>query len=258
VCEHFAARGVALAQVLLDPADRGVPRVTRARRSGRWPSCCTSRRTSAGRTPPRRCRPGSSGSPTPPRARPLRRHDRRELPPQPGLPGANGVRDIEDVVAGHKASGDFDPAWWFMLCDRGARGPCCCSAAPRRPPRPSWCTSASRPAARGAGLGDLLMRQPCTRSPPTAPAPSPWPSTPATPRAAPLPPPRPAQDRQQAGDDATAPAPGHRPHHVRPSVTTDVRPPPDPAPADGSDGFATCGENLDSSYPPTPRVKTMC
>ncbi len=32
-------------------------------------------------------------------------------------PGINGLRDIEDVIAGHKAGGEFDPAFWFLLRD---------------------------------------------------------------------------------------------------------------------------------------------
>ncbi len=30
-------------------------------------------------------------------------------------PGLAGMRNIEDVIAGHKASGEFDPRYWFIL-----------------------------------------------------------------------------------------------------------------------------------------------
>jgi mycothiol synthase len=30
-------------------------------------------------------------------------------------PGLAGLRNIEDVIAGHKASGEFDPRYWFVL-----------------------------------------------------------------------------------------------------------------------------------------------
>ena len=33
-------------------------------------------------------------------------------------PRLNGVRDIEDIIAGHKACGQFDPKLWFLLRDR--------------------------------------------------------------------------------------------------------------------------------------------
>jgi mycothiol synthase len=32
-------------------------------------------------------------------------------------PGLNGLRTIEDILAGHRATGDFDPEHWFMLCE---------------------------------------------------------------------------------------------------------------------------------------------
>jgi mycothiol synthase len=32
-------------------------------------------------------------------------------------PALNGVRDIEDVIEGHKASGVFDPRHWQILCE---------------------------------------------------------------------------------------------------------------------------------------------
>lgn len=32
-------------------------------------------------------------------------------------PALNGVRDIEDVIDGHKASGTFDPRHWMILCE---------------------------------------------------------------------------------------------------------------------------------------------
>lgn len=35
-------------------------------------------------------------------------------------PRLNGVRSIEDIMAGHKASGEFDPAHWLVLCEKNA------------------------------------------------------------------------------------------------------------------------------------------
>jgi ribosomal protein S18 acetylase RimI-like enzyme len=32
-------------------------------------------------------------------------------------PELNGLRDVEDVLAGHKSAGDFDPRLWFVLCE---------------------------------------------------------------------------------------------------------------------------------------------
>jgi mycothiol synthase len=82
-------------------------------------------------------------------------------------PGLNGLRDIEDVIAGHKASGEFDPGLWFLLNETvsGANGTA--RTVPRavlvlsRLPR----TDAVElvylgltPEARGRGLGAMVLR----------------------------------------------------------------------------------------------------
>jgi mycothiol synthase len=74
-------------------------------------------------------------------------------------PGLNGVRDIEDVLAGHKSSGEFDPKYWFVLEENGqGRGVLLLSRLPN-------CESTElvylglTPEARSRGLSDLLMRQ---------------------------------------------------------------------------------------------------
>lgn len=84
-------------------------------------------------------------------------------------PGLNGVRQIEDIIAGHKASGEFDPALWFLLCEQPAPG-----SNGNGQPVPRGVLLLSRvprgdatelvylglpPASRGHGLGNLLMRQ---------------------------------------------------------------------------------------------------
>ena len=75
-------------------------------------------------------------------------------------PALNGRRDIEDVIAGHKATGRFDPAMWFALRDRATRAT---QAVLLLNP-----TAASDsvelvylglvPESRGKGIGDALMR----------------------------------------------------------------------------------------------------
>lgn len=74
-------------------------------------------------------------------------------------PGLNGLRDIGDVIAGHKASGEFNPRFWFVLSERDMpRGVLLLCRVPR--------TDASElvylglaPVARRRGLADLLVRQ---------------------------------------------------------------------------------------------------
>jgi len=81
-------------------------------------------------------------------------------------PGLNGLRDIEDVIAGHQSSGEFDPRLWRLLVEVGAE--------PSSPPRPlgvlllSPIPHASAvelvylglvPEARGRKLSDVLLGQ---------------------------------------------------------------------------------------------------
>jgi GNAT superfamily N-acetyltransferase len=83
-------------------------------------------------------------------------------------PGLTGVREIEDIIAGHKASGEFDPAYWTVLCrtrsanaqGRGAEealGVLLLSRLPRGDTVELVYIGLS-PEARGLQLGEWLMR----------------------------------------------------------------------------------------------------
>jgi mycothiol synthase len=74
-------------------------------------------------------------------------------------PGLNGKRSIEDVIEGHKATGQHDPKLWFLLTE---------SHWPRAVVLLSPTVSGETlelvylglvPEARGRGIGDLAMRQ---------------------------------------------------------------------------------------------------
>lgn len=81
-------------------------------------------------------------------------------------PGLNGVREMEDVIAGHRAAGEFDPTLWRLLVELGED-----QAAPPKPlgvlllsPIPQAGSIelvylGLVPAARGRKLSDVLMRQ---------------------------------------------------------------------------------------------------
>lgn len=73
-------------------------------------------------------------------------------------PALNGIRNIEDILAGHKASGEFDPQFWFLL--RNPAGPQAVLLLNRVPRSESaeLVYLGLVPAARGRGTGDLLMR----------------------------------------------------------------------------------------------------
>jgi ribosomal protein S18 acetylase RimI-like enzyme len=74
-------------------------------------------------------------------------------------PRLAGRRDIEDIVAGHRGTGEFDPSLWFVLEERGeAMGVVLLAPAP---PTDSMelVYLGLTPAARGRDLGDVLVRQ---------------------------------------------------------------------------------------------------
>jgi ribosomal protein S18 acetylase RimI-like enzyme len=74
-------------------------------------------------------------------------------------PGLGGRRDIEDVMAGHKSAGDFDPAHWWVLSDAsiGPAGVLIMSRVPNTDTA-ELVYLGLVPAARGRGYGNLLMR----------------------------------------------------------------------------------------------------
>lgn len=80
-------------------------------------------------------------------------------------PRLNGIRDIEDIIAGHKASGEFDPNHWYALLEmdpsgqtRTPRGVLLLSRLARGQAAELVYLGIS-PEARGRGLGDWLMRR---------------------------------------------------------------------------------------------------
>ena len=171
VCAHFSHRDVQLAQVLLDPNDRASHRLYEARGFGRVAELLylqTALRRKAAAPPP--LPPGFTWSHYRPET-----HDRfvaaiaESYRQSLDCPSLNGLRDMDDVLAGHKASGEFDPALWFLLGE--SDGPASGSGAP---PASRGVLLLSRaqpgdalelvylgltPSARGRGLGDLLVRQ---------------------------------------------------------------------------------------------------
>ncbi len=74
-------------------------------------------------------------------------------------PALNGIRDMNDVIAGHRATGEFDPRLWWILC-RGEK-PVAVLLLTRLPQGTGmelvYLGLAAE--ARGKGIGDLLMKQ---------------------------------------------------------------------------------------------------
>ena len=160
VCEHFGGRQVQLAQVLLDPSDAALHRLYEGRSFARVAQLIYLHVTARRKAPPPALPPGlrwvTYGPGTHAHfAATIAATYERSL----DCPTLNGLRDIEDVLAGHKASGEFDPRLWGMLCESdeplGAL-----LLAPMQPGETVELVYLGLvPAARGRGLADLMMRQ---------------------------------------------------------------------------------------------------
>jgi ribosomal protein S18 acetylase RimI-like enzyme len=74
-------------------------------------------------------------------------------------PALNGMREMEDVILGHKASGDFDPNLWFLLCRDGKPLGVLLLAVSSRNDLVELVYLGLAVEARGKKLGEVLMRQ---------------------------------------------------------------------------------------------------
>ncbi|HSH93746.1 MAG TPA: GNAT family N-acetyltransferase, partial [Roseimicrobium sp.] len=74
-------------------------------------------------------------------------------------PALTGLRSMEDVIASHKASGDFDPEHWFLLCDKGTPVAALLLAKAPRTDAMELVYLGLTPPARGRGLGALVLRK---------------------------------------------------------------------------------------------------
>ena len=71
--------------------------------------------------------------------------------------GLNGLRDIEDVIASHQASGEFDPNFWYVA--RQQQHPVGVLLLSRVPNKPAWeiVYMGRAPQARGKAVGQALI-----------------------------------------------------------------------------------------------------
>ncbi len=74
-------------------------------------------------------------------------------------PALSGIRHIDDVIASHKASGEFDPKHWFLLYERQTPLAVLLLAAASRTDAMELVYLGLTPEARGRGLGTLMFRK---------------------------------------------------------------------------------------------------
>jgi mycothiol synthase len=77
-------------------------------------------------------------------------------------PGLNGLRNIDDILAGHRATGDFDPEFWFLLCESENPVGAVLLSRVLRSDVTELVYLGLTPAKRGCGLSDILMRRAAT------------------------------------------------------------------------------------------------
>lgn len=169
VCQELTDQGIHLTQALLDPGD------SRARRlfeSHRFKSLAELLYLSA---------PAPRKRQQPPPALPdgfqwvgyepgpvhdlFKQTIGRSYEASLDCPALNGLRDLEDVIAGHRASGEFDPNLWRLLCQPpmqvgGPPDPVAVLLLAKVPQAGSMelVYLGLVPEARGRRLGDLIVR----------------------------------------------------------------------------------------------------
>jgi mycothiol synthase len=77
-------------------------------------------------------------------------------------PGLNGLRNIDDILAGHRATGDFDPECWFLLIDHDTPVGAVLLSKVHRSDVTELVYLGLIPGRRGKGLADILMRRAAT------------------------------------------------------------------------------------------------
>ena len=159
VCQSVTGRGALLAQVLLDPTDQpGRARFTelgfREMAELLYLHCGLGPDTTAVALPENFAWQTYTDQTHPLFERAILESYQQSL----DCPGLNGLREIGDVIAGHKASGEFDPRFWFVLMEREEpRGVVLVSHVPRTD-MAELVYLGLTPQVRGRGIGDLLMR----------------------------------------------------------------------------------------------------
>ena len=73
-------------------------------------------------------------------------------------PSLNGMRHSDDILAGHSATGEFDPGLWHLLTVHGVAAAVLLLARIPRTRCMELIYLGLAPEARGKGIGDLLMR----------------------------------------------------------------------------------------------------
>ncbi|HTL27931.1 MAG TPA: GNAT family N-acetyltransferase [Tepidisphaeraceae bacterium] len=156
--KHWKARGVDLAQLLIDPHDQAVIRAYGACGFEQLAELVYLQRpVHRPMNEPVMPNGFSLATYTEQNHREFSRTVLRTYEQSMDCPGLNGLRDIEDIIAGHKASGEFDPNRWYLLYE-GANAVAVLLLS--RSPHADGVELVYlglTPEARGRGISDLMM-----------------------------------------------------------------------------------------------------
>lgn len=159
VCDHHARAGLHLAQVLLEPGCRTVEALHAQAGFQRLATLLYMQRNLPRTVPMPRLPDGFTLHHYSPQTHSRFAHAiQRSYVGSLDCPGLNGQRDIEDVVAGHKAAGEFEPRNWFLLCERDAERGVLLLSRVHGQSAMELIYLGLVPDARRRGLGDLLMQ----------------------------------------------------------------------------------------------------
>lgn len=158
VCTHYEQQGNRLAQALAEPPDTALLHLLQSSQFDRMAELIYMQRlVRAGMArfelpAPLRAMPYSPDAHALFAATTLRTYERSL-----DCPALNGLRDIEDVLAGHRATGEFDPGMWHLLLnDREAVGVVLLSRL-RHADTAELVYFGLTPEARGRGIGAAAM-----------------------------------------------------------------------------------------------------
>jgi ribosomal protein S18 acetylase RimI-like enzyme len=159
ICQHYAQLKLQMVQVLLDPADEATIAIYGGHKFARIAELIYLQRN-VRRTPP--------PMPLPEEFQQLNYSEKTHsafaaavlASYQQSLdcPALNGLRDIEDILAGHKGAGLFDPQDWFLILRNGAPIAVLMLSQTHQADGMELVYLGIAPKARGSGIGNYLMQ----------------------------------------------------------------------------------------------------
>jgi RimJ/RimL family protein N-acetyltransferase len=159
VCQHAISKGVHLVQALADPSD---PATAKPFLEGHFRKIADLLYLQA--TPPRNAAPPQLPPGFTLQTYTPQTHDHfsqaiaESYRDSLDCPALNGMRTIADVIAGHRSSGEFDPATWFLLTEGTTPAAVLLLNRVPRSDMAELVYLGLSPMARGRGIGNLLVR----------------------------------------------------------------------------------------------------